>query len=241
MYLNPKGIIRWTLPILASLLLVTSCTIQKRLFNKGYSIEWHKKFGTPNREKEITLVPVTDHAMPASDTLDLAVNVQQYPPVQNAEATLQKKPVQVLRTSFDDTISKENHLPTHEIVHSKPLTIEKPPKQPNPPLESTRETGMLNLSIAADCIEYATWCLLATLLLVLLANLITAAVMEYVFVILLVISITCTGSFLLWIGLYGFIGLCWLIPYWIHKLIYKRRKRKYDEWFNTNYPTNPAL
>lgn len=44
--------LRPSIIIALALLIVTSCSVEKRLYNKGFHVEWKKKYETDNRNKE---------------------------------------------------------------------------------------------------------------------------------------------------------------------------------------------
>lgn len=220
-----KAVIRWTFPIIIAVFFVTSCTIQKRLFNKGYSIEWRRKFKSDhnyNDEKtdfkeqmlssDSGSISITD-PVPVLSVPELTPDSIVAHISQNPEISVSQKKPQLLQS-----FSKNFHV---QIIREK--------KKPKPPNETVHKLGTESIKEAFSLIEICTLFFFIILVLILIINVLTVAVLQDIFMVLLIISISCFTTFFGYIFVFAIIGGLCLFIYWITKMIYKRKLRTWND------------
>ena len=238
MWLSLKAILRWTLPIFTSLLLVASCTVQKRLYTKGYAIDWHKKLReTQGKQEVISISNDPSEAILPMDSVSSTDNSLEIPAPQPKQGSFCNDSAQVatlVHQNQETVLQKKLHL-IHKISPLPDTRKEKPPREPKPPRQRIREVGISFFDDAFFYTDVGVVLLLASLLFIFLLSVTTTVTgLANIFLVLTIISLTCMTTFLAYVILFLFFGLCYMLVFWIWKLIYKRKKRIYDEWVDAH-------
>lgn len=228
MCLTPKAIVRWSLPIFLSLLSVISCTVQKRLYTKGYSIEWKKRFGADHRsEKAVT--PETSGQIPFIRDTVLTTESPQ-PVIPKNKIAKANDLTQAIPAHFSDDTT------THEIIHSEPVVLKKQAKvekQADPKHKPLHDTAFEFLNEAFNWVTLTLVLLASSALLLYLSATITITILQLIITILAILSLICLAGFAGVVVGFIIVGLICLGIYGILKLIDKM-DRKTDEMYSSS-------